>query len=247
MRRLADVFDFVKNREKTPFSPRFSIDTYHFETARKALENGFDILNDIHGFDDPEMLALAKEHKDKPCIFMHHDDITGSPLQNTVDAVEQWLERKINLFEQSGLKLHNMIFDPGVGFGKTACQSLQILQNLEKFHRFGVRLLIGHSRKSFMKVFTNKPPGQKDTETLGISIKIAEKRISCAFIRRWNIKKPCWPRRIWKISFLINGPAPAGVSESARPAPVQKYTCAVPGAPFSDVRFACCANRKTAF
>lgn len=175
MRRLADVFDFVKNREKTPFSPRFSIDTYHFETARKALENGFDILNDIHGFDDPEMLALAKEHKDKPCIFMHHDDITGSPLQNTVDAVEQWLERKINLFEQSGLKLHNMIFDPGVGFGKTACQSLQILQNLEKFHRFGVRLLIGHSRKSFMKVFTNKPPGQKDTETLGISIKIAEK------------------------------------------------------------------------
>lgn len=175
IQRLKNVFDFIKNREKTPFSPRFSIDSYHVETVRKALENGFDILNDIHGLDDPEMLALAKEHKDKPCIFMHNRDLTGLPLKNTVEAVEQWLEEKINLFEQNGLCLHNMIFDPGIGFGKTACQSLQILQNLEKFHRFGVRLLIGHSRKSFMKVFTNKPPIQKDTETIGISVKIAEK------------------------------------------------------------------------
>ena len=175
IQRLATVFDFVKNREKTPFSPRFSIDTYHFETARKALENGFDLLNDIHGLDDPEMLSLAKAHKDKPCIFMHNRDLTGLPLKNTVEVVEQWLEEKINLFEQNGLCPYNMIFDPGVGFGKTACQSLQILQNLSKFHRFGVRLLIGHSRKSFMKIFTDKPPIQKDTETLGISIKIAEK------------------------------------------------------------------------
>ena len=107
IQRLATVFDFVKNREKTPFSPRFSIDTYHFETARKALENGFDLLNDIHGLDDPEMLSLAKEHKDKPCIFMHNRDLTGLPLKNTVEVVEQWLEEKINLFEQNGLCPHD--------------------------------------------------------------------------------------------------------------------------------------------
>lgn len=175
IQRLENVFDFVKHREKTPLSPRFSIDTYHFETARKALENGFDVLNDVHGLDDPEMLALVKEHKSKTCIFTHSGDITGKPLKNTVEIMENWLEEKINLFEKNGLCLHNMVFDPGTGFGKTACQSLQILQNLEKFHRFGVRLMIGHSRKSFMNVFTNKTPDQKDTETIGISIKIAEK------------------------------------------------------------------------
>ena len=175
IQRLQDVFRFLRNYKKTPFSPRFSIDTRHFETAAKALENGFDILNDIHGFDDPEMLALAKEHKDKPCLFTHSRDITAHPLQNTLKIVEQWLEEKINLFEQNGLCLHNMIFDPGIGFGKTACQSLQLLQNLETFHRFGVRLMIGHSRKSFMNVFTNKPPAEKDIETIGLSIKIAEK------------------------------------------------------------------------
>lgn len=98
IQRLATVFDFVKNREKTPFSPRFSIDTYHFETARKALENGFDLLNDIHGLDDPEMLSLAKEHKDKPCIFMHNRDLTGLPLKIRSKSLNNgWKKKSIFL------------------------------------------------------------------------------------------------------------------------------------------------------
>ena len=173
LQRLNEVFEFIKNKTKTPFSARFSIDTYHFQTARKALENGFDILNDVHGLDDPDMLALAKEHKEKLCIFMHHEDITKQPLKNTVTLIENWLEEKISLFEKHDLILQHMIFDPGIGFGKTACQSMQILQNLKNFHRFGVRLLIGHSRKSFMKIFTDKPAEQKDIETLGLSVKMA--------------------------------------------------------------------------
>ncbi len=174
-RRLSDVFDYMKNRGKTPFSARFSIDTYHFETARKALESGFDALNDIHGLRDPEMLALAREHSDKTCVFMHDEDIKSLPPARTVPALESWLERKIDMLLNGGLRLKNLIFDPGIGFGKTACQSLQILQNIEKFHRFGLRILIGHSRKSFMRVFTPKPPARKDVETLAVSLKIADK------------------------------------------------------------------------
>lgn len=173
--RLSDVFNYMKKRTKTPFSARFSIDTYHFETAKKALESGFDVLNDIHGFSDPEMLALAREHSDKPCVFMHDGDIKSLPPAQTVPALENWLERKIDVFLKNGLRLHNMIFDPGIGFGKTACQSLQVLQNLDRFRRFGLRILIGHSRKSFMKIFTPKPPAQKDVETLAVSLKIADK------------------------------------------------------------------------
>ena len=139
------------------------------------MENGFDIINDIRGLDDANMLALAKDNKEKPCVFMHHDDIKNIELKETVSCIQHWLENKLNVFEQNGLNKQNLIFDPGIGFGKNACQSLQILQNLESFHRFGVRLLIGHSRKSFMNVFTNKNPVQKDTETIGISMKIAEK------------------------------------------------------------------------
>ena len=77
IKRLENVFHFTKNRKKDFFSSRLSIDTYHWQTARSALENGFDLINDIHGADDPEMLAVAKDNKDKPFIFMHHDDLSG--------------------------------------------------------------------------------------------------------------------------------------------------------------------------
>ncbi|MBR1777543.1 MAG: dihydropteroate synthase [Alphaproteobacteria bacterium] len=175
IKRLEKVFSFTASLKKDFFSPRLSIDTYHWKTARTALQNGFEIINDVHGLDDPNMLAVAKDNKNNPCIFMHHDDLSRVSLKETITTIRHWLEDRLNLFEQNGLKRQNLIFDPGIGFGKSACQSLQILQNLNAFHHFGVRLLIGHSRKSFMKIFTPKQPPQKDTETLAVSLKIAPK------------------------------------------------------------------------
>lgn len=174
MKRLESVFTFTKSLKKEIFAPRLSIDTYHWRTARAALENGFDIINDIHAADDPEMLAVAKDNKDKPFVFMHHDDLSDLSLKETVPALQQWLEDKLDLFEQNGLNKQNLIFDPGIGFGKTACQSLQILQNLSAFHHYGVRILVGHSRKSFMETFTPKAPAQRDIETIALSLKIAK-------------------------------------------------------------------------
>lgn len=173
-KRLKNVFKFTKSLKKDLFSPRLSIDTYHWKTALTALENGFDIINDIRGLDDANMLALAKDNKEKPCVFMHHDDIKNIELKETVPCLQRWLENKLNVFEQNGLNKQNLIFDPGIGFGKNACQSLQILQRLEDFHKFGVRILIGHSRKSFMNVFCNKKPADKDVETIALSLKIAK-------------------------------------------------------------------------
>ena len=174
LKRLQNVFQFTKNEKKDLFPPRVSIDTYHWRTAQKALENGFDVINDIRGADDPDMLALAADNKDNPFVFMHHADLSGLSPKETVPAVLSWLEKKLELFEKNKMKRQNLIFDPGIGFGKTACQSLQILQNLTAFHRYGVRILIGHSRKSFMKIFTARPPAEKDTETLAVSLKIAK-------------------------------------------------------------------------
>ncbi len=174
IKRLESVFQFTKNKAKDLFSPRLSIDTYHWKTAKTALQNGFDIINDIRGLDDPEMLALAADNKDNLCIFMHHDDLSRIPLKETIPTIQKWLENKLNVFEQNGVIKQNLIFDPGIGFGKNACQSLQILQNLSAFHPFGVRILAGHSRKSFMNVFSAEPPAKKDMETLAVSLKIAK-------------------------------------------------------------------------
>ena len=174
IKRLNDVFKFITSLKKDLFSPKLSIDTYHWKTALTALENGFDIINDIHGLDDENMLALAKDNKEKICIFMHHDDIKNISPKETVLKIQHWLKNKLNVFEQNGLNKQNLIFDPGIGFGKTACQSLQILQCIKDFHQFGVRILIGHSRKSFMNVFCDKKPENKDVETIALSLKIAK-------------------------------------------------------------------------
>lgn len=171
--RLNDIFEFIRTQKKDRFFPFLSIDTYHPETAKKALESGFDIINDINGLDNPEMFALAKEYKDKKHVFMHHADIRHLPMKETLDTVLLWLEEKIEAFEKSGFKLRNMIFDPGIGFGKTTSQSLFLLQNIKAFQGYGVRILVGHSRKSFMKAFTDRPAANRNTETLAISLKIA--------------------------------------------------------------------------
>ena len=73
------------------------------------------------------------------------------------------------------LKKEQLILDLGIGFGKTPSQNLQILQNIEHFHKYGFKILIGHSRKSFMKVFSNASTLERDVETLAISMKIANK------------------------------------------------------------------------
>ena len=73
--------------------------------------------------------------------------------------------------------LNRIIFDPGIGFGKTPLQSLELLQNCEAFKASGLRLLIGHSLKSFMGTFTEVPFADRDLETLGISLALCEKGV----------------------------------------------------------------------
>ena len=172
LKRLAFVFDGLKSLKKDVFFPKLSIDTYHVETAAKAFENGFDVLNDVDGLDAPEMTELAQTYKNKRFVFMHHDDIRDLPFDKTVEAVEKWLDGKMNRFAKIGLNEAHLFFDVGIGFGKTATQSLCLLQNLPIFHKYGIKLAVGHSRKSFMNVFTREPFALRDVETTALSVRM---------------------------------------------------------------------------
>ncbi len=171
--RLGPVFDFIRNRKRCYFEPILSIDTYHPETAKEAILNGFNMVNDVHGLEDVGMLELAKEYKNIQFVFTHNLDIKDVSFDRTLDVVTNWLDSKINLFVKNNLNLNNMIFDPGIGFGKNATQSLQLLQNISVFHKYDVRILVGHSRKSFMKIFSDKEASQRDSETLALSLGLA--------------------------------------------------------------------------
>lgn len=129
-----------------------SIDTFRAEVARRALDEGADIVNDISGGSDPEMFSLISETQ-APYILMH---MQGTP-QNMQDAPEyKDVVREVNLYlaqkirQLHELGVHDIIADVGFGFGKSVEQNYALLRELQQFKALGVPLLVGVSRKSMI-------------------------------------------------------------------------------------------------
>ena len=165
---------------KENFRPWLSVDTYKFQTAKKAHELGFDILNDVSGLSDLNILDFLQSFKGQ-YVLTHSLGVPVDPKihlktdQDVMIQLKKWFDKKINLLAQKGISSDRLFLDPGIGFGKTPHQNLEILKRFQELQSFGIRILIGHSRKSFMKIFTDKPSSDRDQETLGIALYLAEK------------------------------------------------------------------------
>ncbi len=132
-----------------------SVDTTLAEVARRAIENGATIVNDISaGRDDPEMFALAAS-TGVELILMH---MQGEPktMQDSpeygdvVSEVKAFLAERAEAAVQAGVKAESLTLDPGIGFGKRKRDNLQLLAALNTFNELGYPLLLGTSRKGFM-------------------------------------------------------------------------------------------------
>ena len=139
------------------YTQNVSIDTRHYETAKFAINCGAKIINDVSGFRCNKTLELAAKH-DVKCIFMHSVTVPANKLITLaeqgdclIDYLINWALCKINEFEKFGIPKSGLVFDPGIGFGKTAEQSMYIIQSVCKFHKLNIPILIGHSRKSFLR------------------------------------------------------------------------------------------------
>lgn len=138
-----------------------SIDTWRAEVARRSIENGAAIINDISGgtFDAamPEVVAAAHV----PYVMMH---TTAKPAQMQLQTISgdlwetifQFFDRQLAVFSAAGA--NNIILDPGFGFGKTLEQNYQLMNGLEKFHKYKLPLLVGISRKSMIYKFLKTNP-----------------------------------------------------------------------------------------
>lgn len=175
--RLKPVLDRI---QKTTLKVKLSVDTRNPETAHKALDLGVDILNDVSGFSDLKMIALAKEYNVE-LVMMHSLGIPADPNvtiplnQDPVKVVFDWGIERIRQLCTAGIEPKKIYFDVGVGqFGKTAEQSIAILKNINKFHELGVKLCVGHSRKSFFSLVTDLPYNQRDLETAVLSNYLAK-------------------------------------------------------------------------
>lgn len=163
--------------------PLVSLDTRHVKTANWAQSQGpLDFVNDVSGLEDPEWLSFLKD-SDCNYILMHSQSIPADPKvtlpsdQNPTEALKVWLENKLESFAKNDIPLSRVVFDPGIGFGKTAVQSLQLMKGLREFFQFELRTLVGHSRKSFMNNFTEKSFADRDAETVGVSLKLIEQGV----------------------------------------------------------------------
>jgi 2-amino-4-hydroxy-6-hydroxymethyldihydropteridine diphosphokinase / dihydropteroate synthase len=181
-------------------APLISVDTYHAETARRALDIGADIINDVSGLCSPEMIDLAASSR-TDWIAMHSLSIPVDrkhvlPVgSDSYTEVERWLTQRLELWDKAGLDLERIIFDPGVGFGKDSLQSLQLLKQVGHFRRHGLRILVGHSRKSFLHQLTGAELVEKDQATVGMSLQLCHQRVD--ILRVHNIPLHAAAYRGW--------------------------------------------------
>jgi dihydropteroate synthase len=135
---------------------RISIDTWKSEVAEKALAAGATAVNSLGGFLFDAKLAqvVAKHH----CmIIIYH--IKGKPktmqkgeikYTEVIEEITEFFLQQIAFGEKHGIKREQFILDPGIGFGKTVDQNLEIIKNINKFKQLGLPILIGVSRKSHL-------------------------------------------------------------------------------------------------
>ena len=123
-----------------------SVDTYKSAVARPAIKAGAALLNDVWGLKyDPAIAAVAAE-TGAPLILMHNQP--GQEYQNLLPDIFASLRQSVAQAMAAGVARDNIILDPGIGFGKTAEDNLEILRRLPEFRQLGWPLLLGTSRKS---------------------------------------------------------------------------------------------------
>jgi len=167
IKRVVPVIERLVSEVTTPLS----IDTYKSEIACRALEAGATMINDQWGLkQDPRLAELAAEWS-VPIILMSNQRDKGgydagvrrdtAYYEDVMTEVISSLRKSLELALKLGVLRDNVILDPGIGFGKTWQQELEIIRRLEELKELGRPILIGPSRKSFIKMVLDLPVDER--------------------------------------------------------------------------------------
>ena len=144
-----------------------SIDTYKAETADRALSLGARIVNDVWGLQhDPAMADVIAAHQ--ASVVLMHNQRAIDPHLDIIDAVLRFLERSLTLANKAGIAMERIAVDPGIGFGKTLEQNLDLIAHLDKLQTLGLPVLLGASRKSMIDKIIPTPPQRRLPGTLAV-------------------------------------------------------------------------------
>ncbi|MCX8514145.1 MAG: dihydropteroate synthase [Pseudomonadota bacterium] len=140
---------------KQDYNFKISIDTYHQQTIQWLLDQDINFINDTSG-KIPTALVQQITQADKLYVMMHSLVIPASRNNlinlevNPVTFILNYLEAKVVQFSKNNIDLAKIIFDPGIGFGNNPAQAWYIMRHIHQFKQFGLEILLGHSRKSFL-------------------------------------------------------------------------------------------------
>lgn len=146
-----------------------SVDTRRPEVARAVVDAGADVINDVEGLQDPEMRRVAAE-TGVPVVLMHSietpvDPETEIQYDDVVEETIRELGDRLLAAEKAGVDREQVIVDPGIGFGKSARESFELLDRLREFEALGCPLLFGHSHKSMFGL-TGEQAGAAPNSTI---------------------------------------------------------------------------------
>ncbi len=179
--RVTPVIEAVKARFDVPVS----IDTYKGAVCEAALQAGADLVNDIWGFKHDQRVAELTAQYDVACCLMHNRHEPN--YNNYMEDVLEDLRECVSIAKKAGVADDKIILDPGVGFGKTYENNLEIINRLEMLNDLGYPVLLGTSRKSVIGLTLDLPADQRVEGTLVTTVLGVMK--GSAFVRVHDVKE----------------------------------------------------------
>ncbi len=160
LERLLPVLEPLRRATDLPLS----VDTRKAEVAREALAAGADLVNDVSALGDPRMAAAVAE-ADCPLVLLHSRGELATMQRDirfadVVAEVRAELATRVERAVAAGIERRRLVVDPGIGFGKTRQQNLELLRHLDRLD-LGLPVLVGASRKSFIGELAGTPPAER--------------------------------------------------------------------------------------
>ena len=162
------IVPVIKNLKKEVHIP-LSIDTYKADVAEEALKLGVDMVNDVWGLTyDGNMADVIGKYNASVCI-MHNQENTEYD-KDIIESIKEFLQNSIDKALNAGEKKENIVLDPGIGFGKTFEQNLEVLKRLNELQDLGYPILLGTSRKSVLGNIVGGEPKERVEATVATTV-----------------------------------------------------------------------------
>lgn len=177
-----------------------SVDTYHPQTMKKALDLGVDIVNDVWAFRQKGALEAVASSRCGLCMMHMHGEPATMQLHpmvgNVIDELSGFFQTQLALIDEVGIDQSRVVLDPGIGFGKTVEQNFEILRKQSQLLHFGQPLMVGWSNKSSLGAVSGLPVDQRLVPSVVAAVLAVER--GARILRVHAVEKTVAALSVWK-------------------------------------------------